>query len=47
MTGTPSATLEQEHRIIDDGIETFATSDTAQVSEQQRAGLLGRFAKPS
>ena len=40
MTSTVSAALAFEHRLVDDGIECFAGSDTAAASEQQRAGLL-------
>ncbi len=40
MTSTVSTALAAEHRLIDHGIEAFADSDTAEVTEPQRAGLL-------
>ena len=40
MTSTVSAALADEHRLIDDGIKAFASSDTAEVTEPQRAALV-------
>ncbi|OBG82148.1 hypothetical protein A5699_07125 [Mycobacterium sp. E802] len=41
---TVSATLEGEHRTIDDGIFAFLRSDAATVTPEQRTGLLDAIA---
>lgn len=44
MTTGVGATLEREHRTIDDGIMNFADADPSAVTPEQRGGLLDAIA---